>query len=125
MEAVRKIKAARPEKTYRALVMLSKSVKPSDLGRLKTLKGRINQQTPERVLHRRADLSREREVLAVSWKRKGPKKLELIIKGSAGLYIKELVSGDNGRTKPSVSEILGVRAKVRELDVIKIGKIKL
>jgi tRNA pseudouridine synthase 10 len=123
MEAVRRIKAARPDKTYRALVVLEKPVKPAALKKLNALKGHINQQTPERVLHRRADLSRKREVLAISWKRKNAKQFDLIVKGSAGLYIKELVSGDNGRTKPSVSEILGVPAKVKELDVIKIGRI--
>jgi len=123
METVRKIKAARPDKTYRALVILEKPVKPADLKKLKTLKGNINQQTPERVLHRRADLERKRDVMAISWKRKNAKTFELFVKGSAGLYIKELVSGDNGRTKPSVSEILSVPAKVKELDVIKIGKI--
>jgi len=123
MENVRKIKAARPDKTYRALVVLEKPVKPADLKKLKTLKGNINQQTPERVLHRRADLERKRAVLSISWKRKNAKSFELLVKGSAGLYIKELVSGDNGRTKPSVTEILGVPAKVKELDVIKIGKI--
>jgi len=123
MEAVRNIKAARPDKTYRALVVLEKPVRPADLGKLKTLKGNINQQTPERVLHRRADLERKRDVMSVSWKRKNAKSFELFVKGSAGLYIKELVSGDNGRTKPSVSELLGVPAKVKELDVIKIGKV--
>ena len=123
MEAVRKIKAARPDKTYRALVVLEKPVKPADLKKLAALKGHINQQTPERVLHRRADLERKRDVLAISWKRKSAKVFELFVKGSAGLYIKELVSGDNGRTKPSVAEILGVPAKVKELDVIKIGSI--
>jgi len=125
MEAVRNIKAARPDKTYRALVVLSKAVEPAVLSKLKSLKGEIKQQTPERVLHRRADLSRDRKVFSVSWKRKSAKSFDLVVKGSAGLYIKELVSGDNGRTKPSVSEILGVPAKVKELDVIKIGKIKL
>lgn len=123
MKTVRKIKAARPEKTYRALVVLEKPVKPAQLGKLKSLIGDIRQQTPERVLHRRADLSRKREVLAISWKRRGPRKLELTIRGSAGLYIKELVSGDGGRTKPSVSEVLGVPAKVKELDVIRIGSV--
>ena len=124
MEAVRKIKAARPDKTYRALVVLEKAVKPVDLKKLAALKGNINQQTPERVLHRRADLERKRAVLSIGWKRKSAKSFDLIVKGSAGLYIKELVSGDGGRTKPSVSEILNVPAKVKELDVIKIGKIK-
>ncbi len=37
-----------------------------------------------------------------------------------GLYVKELVSGDEGRTKPNLAENLGVKAKIAELDVIKI-----
>jgi len=42
------------------------------------------------------------------------------VTGEAGLYIKELVSSDGGRTKPSVSSVLGVGAKVVDLDVIGI-----
>ena len=126
METVRKIKAAAPDKTYRALVVLNKSVKPSELSKLKLLIGvTINQKTPNRVLHRRADLQRKRVVMGLKWKMKGKKSLEFVIQGSAGLYIKELISGDEGRTKPSVSEILGVPAKVKELDVVKIGKVHL
>jgi tRNA pseudouridine synthase 10 len=37
-----------------------------------------------------------------------------------GLYVKELVSGDEGRTSPSLTGILGVRALVEELDVIDV-----
>ena len=37
-----------------------------------------------------------------------------------GLYVKELISGDAGRTKPSLSELLGVGVQVVELDVIEI-----
>ena len=73
----------------------------------------------------REDLERKRIVKGLKWKMKGKKALEFIVQGSAGLYIKELISGDEGRTKPSVSEILGVPAKVKELDVIKIGKMKM
>jgi tRNA pseudouridine synthase 10 len=76
------------------------------------------------VLHRRADLERKREVKEIRWKFINPKTIELKIKCSAGLYVKELVSGDEGRTKPSVAEILGVPAKVKELDVIKIDKVE-
>ncbi|HDN68368.1 MAG TPA: hypothetical protein ENG23_02140, partial [Methanomicrobia archaeon] len=55
------------------------------------------------------------------------------IKCEGGLYIKELVSGDGGRTKPSLSELLGaevggaeeggveVKAEVKELDVLEVG----
>ncbi|HIP57883.1 MAG TPA: tRNA pseudouridine(54/55) synthase Pus10, partial [Archaeoglobus profundus] len=33
---------------------------------------------------------------------------------------KELISGDEGRTKPSLSEALGVNARVAKLDVIRV-----
>ncbi|MFB0514072.1 MAG: hypothetical protein ACETVQ_00695, partial [Candidatus Bathyarchaeia archaeon] len=37
-----------------------------------------------------------------------------------GLYIKELITGDEVRTSPSVSEILNVEAKPLELDVLNV-----
>ena len=45
-------------------------------------------------------------------------KLKLVTDG--GLYIKELISGDKGRTKPSVSEILGKEAWCEILDVLDV-----
>jgi len=36
------------------------------------------------------------------------------------LYIKELISGDGGRTKPSLSELLGTETEVKELDVVDV-----
>jgi tRNA pseudouridine synthase 10 len=42
------------------------------------------------------------------------------VTGEAGLYIKELISGDSGRTKPSLSEILGKSACVSSLDVVQV-----
>jgi len=42
------------------------------------------------------------------------------IRCQGGLYIKELVTGDNGRTKPSIAEILSAKAEPKELDVINI-----
>ena len=42
------------------------------------------------------------------------------IEAEAGLYIKELVSGDEGRTKSSLSELLGVESKVEKLDVLDV-----
>jgi tRNA pseudouridine synthase 10 len=44
----------------------------------------------------------------------------LTLEAESGTYIKELVSGDNGRTKPSISEIIGEPCTVTELDVIDI-----
>ncbi|RLJ07589.1 MAG: tRNA pseudouridine(54/55) synthase Pus10 [Candidatus Aenigmatarchaeota archaeon] len=113
------VKSAKPDKTYRVLAEFEKPVK--NLEKLKTLKGIIiKQRTPSRVLHRRADKLREKRVKNIKWKVITNKKCEFIIRAEAGLYIKELITGDKGRTKPSVSEILENPAKVLELDVIKI-----
>jgi len=104
---------------------LNRPIKKNELKKLKSLVGIINQRTPQRVLHRRADLMRRREVKAIKWKQINSKTIELTIKASAGLYIKELISGDDGRTRPSVAEALGHKAVCKELDVIGIERIKL
>jgi tRNA pseudouridine synthase 10 len=45
----------------------------------------------------------------------------MIIRCEGGLYVKELISGDNDRTTPNLSGLLGVNAKVEELDVLEVG----
>jgi tRNA pseudouridine synthase 10 len=112
------LKTVTPDKTYRVLVEFEKPVKNIEL--VKKAICVVSQRTPKRVAHRRADKVRKRTVKNIKWKRINDKKYELEITGEAGLYIKELVSGDGGRTKPSVSELLGNSAVVKELDVIKI-----
>jgi tRNA pseudouridine synthase 10 len=42
------------------------------------------------------------------------------IRCQGGLYVKELVSGDEGRTIPSVASLLGNRAKTLKLDVLNV-----
>ena len=90
--------------------------------KLKNLIGVIQQRTPERVAHRRADLIRKRVVKELKYKQINKKTIELTVKTTAGLYVKELVTGDKGRTKPSVSELLNVETTPKDLDVIKIEK---
>ena len=80
----------------------------------------ILQKTPMRVVHRRADKFRKRKVEGMSWKILGSKRLQLRIRAESGLYIKELINGDNGRTNPSVSELIENPAKKIVLDVVKI-----
>ncbi|MCW4031753.1 MAG: tRNA pseudouridine(54/55) synthase Pus10, partial [Candidatus Bathyarchaeota archaeon] len=80
----------------------------------------IKQQTPLRVLHRRADLIREKYIYEVKVKKVSPKRAEMKIRCQGGLYVKELVSGDEGRTSPNVSELLENRAKPIKLDVLNI-----
>ena len=121
---VRRIKSEASDKTYRILVKFKKPIKKQELRKLKNLIGIINQRTPERVVHRRADLIRKRAVKNLNYKYINKKTIELKIKASAGLYVKELVTGDKGRTKPSVSEILNNEAIPKNLDVIKIERPK-
>lgn len=121
VSVVERLKRAAPDKTYRALVVLNKVVKPEQLKKLVTLNNKeIYQETPQRVLHRRANLVRKRIVKEVKWKRLGPRRLELRVRAQAGTYIKELINGDGGRTYPSVSELLGAKVVCKELDVIEI-----
>jgi tRNA pseudouridine synthase 10 len=71
-------------------------------------------------LHRRADLTREKYIYEVKVKKLSLKKAEMKISCQGGLYVKELVSGDEGRTTPNVSDLLGNRAKPLKLDVLNI-----
>lgn len=119
IEEVRRIKEERADKTYRALV-ICEHVGKADLQKLKTLVGEIKQKTPDRVLHRRADKFRHRKLKSLKAKIINSKKFSLEVKGEAGLYVKELVSGDNGRTTPSVSGILNQPCICKELDVVAI-----
>ncbi len=107
-------------KVYKATVELEDEVDSSLLDSLKSMKI-INQRTPVRVSHRRADKIRTREVKKLEYKKIDSKMLELLIECEGGLYIKELISGDENRSKPSVSEILGTVAKCVQLDVMHVN----
>jgi tRNA pseudouridine synthase 10 len=114
------LKAADSTKEYRAKVLFGAPVDEANLHvALDGIRGAaVAQRTPQRVQHRRALLTRHRAVLDVAVERFAPQEALLRIKGEAGLYIKELVSGDDGRTKPSLAELLGTPARVVELDVL-------
>lgn len=109
-------------KLYRALVEVEGEVKAEDLRNLeKELKGAvIRQRTPKRVAWRRADLVRVKRVYDVKTRKVDAKGFEMIVLCDGGLYIKELISGDDGRTTPSVAEVLGKKAFCRELDVLEV-----
>ncbi|MDH7555327.1 MAG: tRNA pseudouridine(54/55) synthase Pus10 [Candidatus Methanosuratincola sp.] len=112
------------EKVYRALVELDRDIGEEEARALgKSFNGCvINQLTPNRVLHRRADRLRLKKVYEMSIKMIDPRHLELVVRCQGGLYVKELISGDGGRTTPSVSEILGCGARCTELDVIAVNE---
>lgn len=114
---IEKLKGWRPDKTYQVLIKTKDEVSDEDLKKLDNLIGEIHQETPNRVLHRRADKLRKREIKNIKWKRKSKKKIQLVIKAEAGTYIKELITGDKNRTYPSVKEMLRTECEPKDLIV--------
>ena len=110
------------QKEYRLLAEFENPVSDEDLRLLeeKLTAATIKQQTPVRVMHRRADLIRERYIYKLKVKKVSLKRALLEIRCQGGLYVKELVSGDEGRTIPNVSDLLKNRAKTLRLDVLKV-----
>ncbi|MCY0851920.1 MAG: tRNA pseudouridine(54/55) synthase Pus10 [Thermoplasma acidophilum] len=121
-DAVSEVKLEKHRKVYDALVV---SDGPIDERRLMeaciNLTGKnIYQRTPLRVAQRRSDLVRTRRIDQVDLVGVSANEAEILISAEAGTYIKELVNGDGGRTRPSLSEMYGSPLNVKELDVIKI-----
>jgi tRNA pseudouridine synthase 10 len=110
------------QKEYHVLMEFANKITPKDLCMLKErlTNALILQKTPLRVLHRRADLTREKYIYEVNVKKLSPNKAEMRIRCQGGLYVKELVTGDEGRTANSVSEILNNKAKPLKLDVLNV-----
>ena len=114
------IKASDHAKRYRLNISTET---PADANKLEEALGKlkgvvIKQSTPSRVKHRRVDKVRERRVLDVSGKVLDERTLELEVKGESGMYIKELVHGDRGRTQPNLSELMENQCSVETLDVL-------
>ena len=122
-DVVRRLKKGESaQKEYRVLIEFENNVSEAGLPLLEEqLSGTlVRQQTPLRVLHRRADLVREKYIYEVKVKKVSLKRTEMKIRCQGGLYVKELVSGDEGRTVPNISELLGNRAKPLKLDVLNV-----
>jgi len=119
---VETLKSGKAHKKYSILIEIDGDFSENDVkSALDGLKGvTINQRTPDRVSHRRADLVRKRQCLDIECNGVEDGKFRITVLGEAGLYIKELISGDGGRTKPSLSEEIGSPAHVISLDVIMV-----
>ena len=121
-----KLSAENTKKVYDALVISKEKISKGDfdvlLKKLKNIyeKQKLQQRTPLRVSHRRADKIREKKVFRVEGRFIKPNLSEFIVEAQGGTYIKELISGDNGRTTPSFSDIYGLSLECKKLDVLKI-----
>jgi tRNA pseudouridine synthase 10 len=110
------------QKEYRLLAEFEKDLTDEGLRLIgEKLSGAlIKQQTPLRVVHRRANIIRERYIYKLEVKKVTLKRALLLIRCQGGLYVKELVSGDEGRTVPNVSALLDNPAKTLKLDVLNV-----
>jgi len=114
-----------PDKSYRAAVECLAPVPREAVERLGLLRDLVlRQETPRRVLHRRANLVRRRTVRTCSGQiaETGAmiRRFELTVRVQSGTYIKELVSGDEVRTNPSIRGILRAPCDCAELDVLDV-----
>ncbi len=116
------VKSDRADKTYRVLVRFASPVDEAKLKKeMIILEAQpIAQRTPTRVVHRRADTTRHRSIRKAELVSTDGTVAEFRVRAEAGAYIKELVHGDQGRTRPSLAEHLGVACEVLELDVVAI-----
>ena len=117
------IKQSSPDayKVYNAIVKCEEAYDADKLEELLEL-NEINQQTPLRVLRRRTDMVRVKHVLDLSYEINDEPTFNMKIRTEGGLYIKELISGDEGRSQPNVSDILGVKAICEQLDVLEVSE---
>lgn len=121
-EMVERVKELDARKRYRAQVEFGGAVTGDELrAAVDELDGAtVEQETPQRVSHRRAELVRTREVYDIEGELTDDTHAVVEIEGEGGLYIKELVSSDEGRTEPSLAGLLGVDAEVTALDVVAV-----
>jgi tRNA pseudouridine synthase 10 len=117
-----RIKAADFRKKYHIVLIGEKIINKEKLKKAaQALQDKtISQFTPLRVARRRANMVREKKIHKCKIESIDGTMAILTIEAESGTYIKELISGDDGRTRPSISEMIGVPCKVAELDVIEI-----
>ncbi len=117
-----RIKSTEFNKIYRIVV---ESEKPLNKEKLKEVAGllqgkTIKQLTPTRVSHRRAQIVRERKIYNCDIESVEGNIAKITMETESGMYIKELISGDNGKTIPNLSDMIGIPCMVKELDVTEI-----
>ncbi len=124
-EVIRQIKARSKfsEKTYRLLVKVARKIETDDVKKIEQSfqSVTINQRTPQRVVHRRVDKTRQKRVFSLKVQQiLDDHTMEIKVYCEGGLYVKELLTGDESFTTPSVSELLSSSIEVLEIDVLKV-----
>ncbi len=108
-------------KEYEALVEVQGEIAPGRIERLPRERIQVTQRTPDRVAHRRAEKDRVRWVEFRSFEPAGePGRWRVRLSTQHGTYVKEVLSGEQGKTEPSLASLLGVECRCLELDVLAI-----
>lgn len=113
-------------KTYEAIVEFENNVDEDKLEKIVIdMKNIVVEQwTPTRVLRRRTDKLRRKKLYYVEAEKIDSKIVKFKIKAQGGLYVKELIDGDNGRTRPSMMELLGNKPIKIQLTVLDVERIE-
>lgn len=117
------------DKVYRCVIWCSAAVSRESLQMLDSLQDvDIKQRTPIRVLQRRALMVREKRIYEFSAQPLdlSPNYFILHLRTEAGVYVKEFVHGDLGRTVPSLKTLLfgsdsSIKIDILELDVLSVN----
>lgn len=126
---VRAIKETPHAKEYEARIRIDGEVDPKVFTRFVGQRLKITQKTPARVAHRRADKDRERWIEFASFAPsdaagegtgEGAGDWRVRLRTEHGTYVKEVINGEAGSTRPSLSELVGKPCQCIELDVIAI-----
>ena len=116
---VSRIKETKAEKSYTIRFSCEHGLGEEEISkRIHSLSGQtLEQQTPQRVAHRRADKVRKRKVMSIDNIQVEDNEIEFDVRCESGTYVKELVHSDEGRTNPSVAGVLEADCEVIWLDV--------
>ncbi|KAF9106303.1 putative tRNA pseudouridine synthase Pus10 [Mortierella sp. GBA35] len=110
-------------KSYSALCWTSNPVDQTMISAVNEYTGKafyVEQQTPIRVLQRRAQMIRKKQIHSLKAFPLEGHFMVVHLHTEAGTYIKEFVHGDLGRNQPSLASIVGCEADIMELDVLEV-----
>lgn len=119
---IKRIKESKFAKVYQVKFEAEKPFNREKLKKVAvSLRGAtIEQFTPTRVAKRRANKVRTRHIYDCKVIQVEKNIATFAVESAAGTYIKELVTGDDGKTKPNISELIGQPCTVKTLDVVEI-----
>ncbi|MGC8974977.1 MAG: tRNA pseudouridine(54/55) synthase Pus10, partial [Thermoprotei archaeon] len=114
------LKKARKPKIYRVVAYVPEGLEEGELKKIEEGLGNsvVYQRTPKRILKRKKDVLRKRTIHTLIARMLSKYLVELVIMCESGLYVKEVVTGDEGRTNPSVTALLGKESLPVFLDVL-------